>query len=140
MKKNYDVYVFTASKKEYADCVLDYIDPQHIIKKCFYREDCIGIKDKVFIKDLRILENKKLQDIVILDNALYAFVNQLTNGVLINSFYGCGEDTELFNVMEYLVKYLAEAEDIRSVNERVFGFDGILNDIKSEAKVYHMAK
>lgn len=130
MSEMFELFVFTASKKEYADSVLDYIDPgRKYIKHCFYREDCIGIKDKIFIKDLRIFTNRRLEDIVMLDNSMYSFVNQLSNGVLINSFYDNEQDTELYNVMGYLEKYIANTEDVRVANNQIFGFNEILNDI-----------
>ena len=38
----YEIIVFTAGQQEYADKILDYIDPQNaIFKKRLYRQDCI---------------------------------------------------------------------------------------------------
>jgi CTD small phosphatase-like protein 2 len=34
-----------------------------------------------FIKDLRIIENRELKDIIIVDNLVYSFGLQLTNGI-----------------------------------------------------------
>lgn len=138
MSENFEIFIFTASKQEYADCVIRHIDPDRkFISNCFYREDCIGIKDKIFIKDLSIFEKyRDLKNIIMLDNSMYSFVNQLTNGVLINSFYGRGneEDVELVNVSNYLQNYVKHAEDVRNVNGEIFGFNDILEDIKMEIK------
>jgi Dullard-like phosphatase family protein len=134
MSETFELILFTASKKEYADRVLEYIDPgKKYIKHCFYREDCIGIMDKIFIKDLSIFVNKRLENIIMLDNSMYSFLNQLTNGVLINSFYDNLEDTELFNVMGYLENYIANCEDVRIVNNQIFGFNDVLNDLHKES-------
>ena len=38
MSHFFDLYVFTASLKEYADKIIDWIDPKGYIKKRFYRD------------------------------------------------------------------------------------------------------
>ena len=38
MTEIFDIYVFTAALKEYADKVLDWLDPKGLIKKRFYRD------------------------------------------------------------------------------------------------------
>lgn len=79
--KHFEVIVFTASKKCYADAVLDYLDPSHeYIHHRLYRNDCT-FNEGVYIKDLRIFGDRKLQDMVIVDNALYSFAYQLDNGI-----------------------------------------------------------
>ena len=119
----FDVFVFTASKREYADAVLNFLDPHsRIFKKRFYREYCINIKNKLFIKDLRIFANCNLENIVIVDNSIYSFLNQLSNGILINSFYNDKTDRELYSVFNYLQQYLSKCSDIRIVNEKIFNF------------------
>jgi Dullard-like phosphatase family protein len=125
----FDVFVFTASKREYADAVLNYLDPhRQIFKKRFYRENCINIKNKIYIKDLRMFVNCKQENIVIVDNSLYSFANQLSNGVLINSFYNDKSDRELFSVFNYLQHYVSNSNDLRSMNEKIFNFNFILEE------------
>ena len=66
--------VFTASHKAYADVVLNYLDPKkELIDKRLYRESCMKTDEGVYIKDLRIIRNRKLKDMVIIDNAVYSF-------------------------------------------------------------------
>lgn len=51
----FQVIVFTASHKAYADVVLDMIDPHNeIFEMRLYRDSCIRTQDGVYIKDLRI--------------------------------------------------------------------------------------
>jgi Dullard-like phosphatase family protein len=133
---NFDIFVFTASKKVYADAVLNFLDPESkIFKNRFYRENCIKVGSKVYVKDLRIFNNRKLEDIILVDNSMYSFANQITNGVLINSFYNDKEDRELYNVLNYLENYLRDVADIRLVNEKVFNFTSILDGIINEPYV-----
>lgn len=130
----FEIFIFTASKKEYADAVLNYLDPENkIFKNRFYREHCINFKNRVFIKDLRMFTNRKPENLIILDNSLYSFSNQLSNGILINSFYNDKDDRELFNVFNYLEQYLQNAPDSRTVNEQIFSFDLILQEYSRQA-------
>lgn len=58
VNKYYEVAVFTASHKWYADEILNYIDPTgELIQHRFYRESCIKTEDNVYLKDLRIIKN-----------------------------------------------------------------------------------
>ena len=66
--------MFTASHKFYADVVLDYLDPNNeLIHHRLYRDSCFQTEDGVYIKDLRIIKNRTLKDMVIVDNAVYSF-------------------------------------------------------------------
>jgi hypothetical protein len=46
----------------------------------------------------------------------------LSNGILINSFYYDKKDEELNNVLRYLINYIYPANDVRTINEKFFGF------------------
>jgi CTD small phosphatase-like protein 2 len=129
--QNFEIFIFTASIKEYADAVLNFLDPQKkVFKFRFYRNDCINVKNRIFIKDLRIFTNRKQENIIIVDNSLYSFTNQISNGVLINSFYNDQEDRELLNLMSYL-NILQDSQDVRVLNESVFNFNLISESIHS---------
>jgi len=125
--QHFNIYIFTASRKEYADCILDYIDrDKKFFKQRFYRNDCIAIKNRIFIKDLRIFLNTDLKDLIIVDNSLYSFINQLSNGILITSFYNDPNDKELYNVKNYLENMrLAYVDDVRIINKKIFNFEMI---------------
>lgn len=129
--KYFEVIIFTASHKYYADAVLDYLDPQNeYISFRLYRENCIVIEG-MHIKDLRILKDRKLKDTVIVDNCAYSFAYQLENGIPIISWYDDPTDRELYNLMDYL-KVLATAEDIRVVNREVFHMNTFYEDYIQE--------
>jgi len=131
LTKDFQVGIFTAGIKEYAESVLKILDPHNEIFsfKCF-RESCIKV-GRAYVKDLRIFEEERsLNNIVILDNNLYCFANQLSNGILINSFYQEAEDQELMNLECYIHEYLAKCEDIKFVNEQVFKFENTLDNFR----------
>ena len=126
VSKYFNLILFTAAYQEYADVIIDYIDPENIFfKKRFYRESCINLNDNINIKDLNIFNDIDLKHSVILDNNIYSFCNNLKNGILINSFFE-GEDDDLMNIYYYLDNYIKNSQDVRKVNENLFGFEKFL--------------
>jgi len=98
VNKSFQVVVFTASHKFYADVVLDHLDPTgELIQYRLYRDSCYQTADGVYVKDLRIIKNRSLKDLVIVDNAVYSFGFQLDNGIPIIPFYNNPEDEELLH-------------------------------------------
>ena len=129
--KHFEVIVFTASHKCYADVVLDHLDPRHeLIHHRLYRENCLVVEG-VFMKDLRIIANRRLQDIVIVDNAAYSFGYHLDNGIPIISWHDDPYDKELYNLMDY-IKILAQSEDVREVNRQIFHLKTFYEDYIQE--------
>ena len=129
VNKYFEVGIFTASVKEYADAVISFLDPENkLIKFRLYRNNCINYNDAFTVKDLRIFKNVDLKKIVLLDNSMYSFAAQINNGILINSFINDKEDNELFNALNYLVNFILPAKDVREVNEQFFNFRQIIDD------------
>ena len=128
--ENFDLVVFTASDQDYADTIINYIEKdKKYFKMRLYRDNCIFIDPGLYIKDLRIFNSwKKMEDIIIIDNSLFSFANQLNNGILITSFFDDKEDTFLNNVKDYL-EYIKNEKDIREINKESFRFEEIKEDI-----------
>ena len=73
-------------------------------------------KNGFFIKDLRIIKNRDLKNLIIVDNLSHSFGFQIENGVPILEWHNDVKDTEL----KYLTDYLIEAvdcEDVRVFNQ-----------------------
>jgi len=97
---------FTAGVQEYADPILDQIDPENtIFKKRLYRGSCIKTQ-QFYIKDLDIFLDREKENMMIVDNSILSFAFDLANGVPINSYMG--EDDEDKDLL-YLVSFLEEA-------------------------------
>ena len=128
--KEFELIVFTASEKEYADAIINYIEKdKKYFKMRLYRNHCIYIEPGLYIKDLRIFSGyKKMEDIIIVDNSLFSFANQLNNGILITSFFEDKNDTFLNNVKDYL-EYIKDEKDIREINKESFKFEEIKENI-----------
>lgn len=120
ISQHFEVIIFTASHACYANVVLDYLDPQNqYIHHRLFRENCVVTDEGIYIKDLRILGNRNLQDIVLVDNAAYSFGYQIDNGIPIIPYYDNKEDLELKHLIPYL-KSLAPVRDVRDVNKQSF--------------------
>jgi len=135
--QDYEVIVFTASHQCYADVVLDYLDPDgSLVHHRLYRENCILVQG-LYVKDLRILRNRDLERVVIVDNAVYSFGYQLDNGIPIISWVEDRQDRELLNLVDYM-KLLAAAEDIRVLNRETFKlysfYEDYLREIQAQTR------
>jgi len=74
LKKVAEIIVFTASHHSYANVILDYIDPNNdIFDYRLFRSNCVITKEKLYVKDLRVLKGRDLKHVVLIDNAAYSF-------------------------------------------------------------------
>jgi len=52
----WELAIFTAAEKGYADLIIDKIDPENkFFKKRMYRDSCFRSQEGVYVKDLRII-------------------------------------------------------------------------------------
>lgn len=131
INKDFEVFVFTASHQCYANVVLDYIDPKgELIHYRLFRDNCINMGG-IYIKDLRIFSNRKLSELILVDNAAYSFAYQLDNGIPIISWHDDREDREMVNLIDYLHS-LIEVEDVREVNFETFHLRTFYEDYMHE--------
>ncbi|XP_056591398.1 CTD small phosphatase-like protein 2 [Triplophysa dalaica] len=113
MTKHYEMFVYTSAKKEYAEKIVDLLDPsKKLFRHRLYQDDCACVLGH-YIKDLNVLE-RDLSKTVILDNAPHTFPYHLMNMIPIKSWNGDKEDRELQKLIPYLEK-LVQAEDFRNV-------------------------
>jgi CTD small phosphatase-like protein 2 len=123
MSEVYEVMIFTASHSCYANVVLNILDPNNeYITYRLFRDQCLQTNEGIFIKDLRIIANRSLSNMLIVDNATYSFGFQLENGIPIVPFYDCPDDRELVDLMHYL-RRLAVEPDVRDINNKFFMYE-----------------
>lgn len=136
IKKYYEIVVFTASCQNYADTILDYMDPENeYFERRLYRETCWRTEEGVYIKDLRVFQNWDLKDIILVDNAVYSFGFQLDNGIPIFPYIQGKDDEQLLFLKDYLV-YMSQKETISDL-KKVFQMNYLLNlDIDDLQDIY----
>lgn len=129
VNKYYEVVVFTASHKWYADVILDYIDPTgELFQHRLYRDSCVKTTDNVYIKDLRVIKNVDMKNMILVDNAIYSFGFQLSNGIPIIPFKHDKTDNEFLHLEKFL-KDCAEKEidDLREPIRNSFHFQELFD-------------
>lgn len=131
LAQEYAVVVFTAGVQVYADPILDQLDPDgSLIALRLYRQHCTQVSN-FYVKDLRIIENFDLQDIVLVDNSILSFAFQLSNGVPINDFNGLkeeAEDQEMLFMVQFIQDVFAE-EDVRLALEENFKLRSLVGKV-----------
>lgn len=94
------------------------------------------------IKDLRIIQNRDPNNMIIVDNCVGGFANHLPNGIPIIPFETDTEDVELLKLQEYLVFLDSMEGSISSNNNRFLNlkklryFKDPLEYIKSVRDLY----
>lgn len=137
MSKLFEVFVFTASNSCYADVVLDHLDPEKkYICHRLYRESCLQTPNGMFVKDLRVIGNRDLENLVLVDNASYSFGFQLDNGIPIIPFYDSKQDIELLSLAKYL-ESLATCKSVKELNRKTFRLRDIAES-ESIENAYHL--
>lgn len=121
--------IYTASDQSYADSVIGYIDPMRsYFKYRLYRHNCVKLiteNGPIYVKDLRIIRNVPLDQMIIIDNSVLSFAFHLNNGIPILPFYSNKDDIEMNFLKNYLTK-LAKYDNIIDQNGLTFNLKAVL--------------
>jgi Dullard-like phosphatase family protein len=137
IRNDYVIIIYTASHQSYADSVLNYLDPNNeYFEYRLYRHNCVDVYvegEKLYVKDLRIIKNVKMEDMIIIDNSVLSFAHQLDNGIPILPFYDNYDDNELIFLKNYLCD-ISHSQDLRIENKARIKMDYFLQAAKSEVQ------
>lgn len=125
----YEIVLFTASLKIYADKLLNILDPdKELIQHRLFRNDCVYVGGN-YVKDLSIL-GRSLAKTMIVDNSPQAFAYQLSNGVPIESWYEDEDDTCLLDLLPFLEGLVTDnVRDVRTHVKREFKLHELVEDV-----------
>eukprot|EP01028_Stygiella_incarcerata_P007527 TRINITY_DN31250_c0_g1_i1.p1 TRINITY_DN31250_c0_g1~~TRINITY_DN31250_c0_g1_i1.p1 ORF type:complete len:281 (+),score=48.81 TRINITY_DN31250_c0_g1_i1:68-844(+) len=112
--KWYSVVIFTASVAQYANPVIDSLDPDNsFIARRYFRSSCLRMGDK-YVKDISLVE-KDLSRCVIVDNSPASYSIHEHNAIPIPPYDATSPfDEDLLTVLP-LLQTLAYVEDVRHV-------------------------
>ncbi|KAG5034897.1 hypothetical protein AAZX31_04G120200 [Glycine max] len=115
----FEIIIFTASKRMYAETLLDVLDPdKKFFSRRVYRESCTW-KDRRCVKDLTVL-GIDLAKVCIIDNTPEVFRFQVNNGIPIKSWFDDPTDSALMSLLPFLEK-LVDVDDVRPLIAEKFG-------------------
>ena len=106
----FDVWVYTAGNKKYADAVLNSVDPKgKLIQRRFYRDTCRKA-DGVFYKDLKHLKkvSKVNADMILVDDNKVSIGHNYPFAIQIEEFEGRQQDSALIDLFAKLLKFYGQ--------------------------------
>ncbi|KAL3229194.1 Nuclear envelope morphology protein 1 [Nakaseomyces bracarensis] len=121
--KWYNLIIFTASMKEYADPVIDWLESSFTgrFSQRMYRNNCIMRDGVGYIKDLGNIKDSEskdgnipLTDVIIIDNSPISYAMHVDNAIQVEGWISDPTDTELLNLLPFL-EALRNTTDVRNV-------------------------
>lgn len=87
-----------------------------------------------YLKDLRVA-NRRLEDVVLVDNSPYCHILQPDNAVPIVPFYHFAKDKELEHLLEFL-KMAVQCEDMRDAVRKCFFWEKYMVESGDPRKIF----
>jgi len=112
----YELVIFTAATQDYADWVIDQIDPDRLVHHRLYRQHALPW-GPLFAKDLSRL-GRDLDRTLIIDNVQENFMLQPHNGIFIRTWYEDPHDTALFMLVPLLEELIATRASVPEVLDK----------------------
>jgi len=115
----YEIIVFTAAGKDYAEAVVSVLDPERkYIKRVVSREHCVEISGGYVVKDLRIFKDRNINEMVMVDDSIYSFAFNIGNGIPISRYEDDDEDDQELSILTQYLRRLYECDgDILKINK-----------------------
>ncbi|CAK0821825.1 unnamed protein product, partial [Prorocentrum cordatum] len=112
----FELVIFTAATQDYADWVIDQVDPTGLVHHRLYRQHALPW-GPVFVKDLACL-GRDLDRTLIIDNVQENFMLQPGNGIFILTWYEDPHDTALSALSPLLEELLATGVRVPDLLEK----------------------
>lgn len=118
LKENTEAVIFTTGTKQYADAVLDIVDPNYeIFKHRLYQTDCNLVEYKEediteYVKDLDSL-NRDLNRTVLIDTKPFSFWCNPDSCIPIKPYNGNSMTDKELNIITTILRELEDSNDVR---------------------------
>ena len=112
--ENFDLFIFTASRQQYADYIIDQLFPLIQSDHRYYRDSCFPIDSKHVRKDISILQRKP-EELILIDDSFSCYMNNPQNTLSIEEWNGMPTDTTLTTYVIPILEKCKVAEDVRTV-------------------------
>merc|ERR1719203_2655620 len=112
----FEIAIFTAATQDYADWVIDQIDPERYIHHRLYRQHALPW-GPIFVKDLSRI-GRDLERTLIIDNVQENFMLQPNNGIFICTWYDDPHDAALFALTPLLDELIATRSKVPEILDK----------------------
>lgn len=127
LKEFYDIYIFSSDLTENIIQISNCIEnSEKFFSGILGRKHCVSINKKIFIKNLDMISNRKLSDMIIVDLTPVSFSLNIDNGIPLLPWFGDPLDEELIGLKDYLLK-IHETDDFMDANRKWFKLDELSN-------------
>ena len=130
LSQYFEIVIYTAALKDYADWILNSIDRKKVISHRLYRQHTLRKKNYA-IKNLNLI-GREIEKTIIIDNIGENFEHtNPDNGLQIVSWYDDLDDTELDKYIPFLKEMvLRKIPDVREVISKYrYDFDSFVNSL-----------
>ena len=126
MSKIYDLAVYTASAQDYADAVMDQLDPQkNIFAARLYREHCVPVNNM----NIKNMLNFDGRDVFLVDNLIYSYSFHLHQGIPICPFVDDPMDVELRDLATIL-EQVERFDSLESLIQNLLGLNDFYQSLE----------
>ena len=130
MNKIYDLAVYTASARDYADSVIDQLDPlNNIFVARLYRDHCLPVNN-MNIKNMASFDGN---DAYLVDNLIYSFAFHINQGIPICPFVDDPLDVELRDLATIL-EQVCKFESMDSLLQDLMGLNDFYENLELSAQ------
>ncbi len=99
--------MYTAGTKIYIDEILKFVDPNsELFDDVLARGQC-STDCQRYYKDLFLIENRKIENMLIVDDDIGFWPRNIDNLVPVAPYYGEKEDSVLNDLLEYLQSFIS---------------------------------
>ena len=105
MSKIYTIYIFSCTSPEKTQAVACYLNSKtqpSAITGTLDHNHCMATDGGFYIKDMRIIKNRDISQMIMVDIYIHYFGLQINNGIPLLEFFGDVDDRELRGLPNFL--------------------------------------